>query len=135
MVAVGSTCCAFNGSVQEAVLVLTICATVRVSLSKVKVASVLMMVLVEVFGVTVVEGWTVTAGLVTVTGGSTVIAVFVVVDVAITTGVVVEDSVTVGVKVVVCCGPTLRLKSRSYAMGSPFPLLLMIRIDQSPETN
>ena len=35
--------------------------------------------------------------------------------------------------VLVDCGPTVREKSRSYAIGSPLPLLLRIRTDQSPE--
>lgn len=34
----------------------------------------------------------------------------------------------------VCCGPTVKEKSRTYAMGVPLLLLLKIKTDQGPET-
>jgi hypothetical protein len=46
--------------------------------------------------------------------------------------VLVVGTMIVGVTVAVCCGPTVRLKSRSYAIGSASPLLLSMITDQAP---
>lgn len=64
--------------------------------------------------------------------GTVVVYVDVVVDVKFATGVDWSVMVAVLVTVTVCCGPTERLKSRSYAIGVPFPLFEIMMSDQSP---
>jgi len=117
---------------QVAVTVFVVLAIEREYLVNFRV-SVLVVVTVTLLGVTVVVGLMVVDGLVTVTGAKVVTVVSVVVVVVLTTGVTTTVAVTVGVYVLVDCGPTVREKSRSYAIGSPLPLLLRIRTDQSPE--
>jgi hypothetical protein len=53
--------------------------------------------------------------------------------VALTTGTDVWVYVTVFVTVSVICGPTVKVKSRSYAKGLPLPLLPITRMVQFPE--
>lgn len=83
-------------------------------------------------GVTVFVFCLVIEATVIVDGGKVVVHVSVSILVVLMTVVVGIGTMTVGVTVRVLCGPTLRKKSRSYAIGLLLPLLLMIRIDQSP---
>ena len=78
-----------------------------------------------------VVGWT-EEPTVVVDEGTEVVTMDVLVCVMLTTGVMELVIVAVVVTVVVCCGPTDSEKSRSYAIGSPFPLFEMINSDHSP---
>lgn len=118
---------------QVAVTVFVVLSIEREYLVNFRVVSVVVVVTVTLLGVTVVVGLMVVDGLVTVTATKVVTVVSVIVLVALTTGVTTAVAVTVGVYVLVDCGPTVREKSRSYAIGSPLPLLLRIRTDQPPE--
>jgi hypothetical protein len=118
---------------QVAVAVAVVLTISREYLVYVRANIVFVVVTVTLLGVTVVVGLMVVDGLVTVTGAKVVNVVSVVVLVALMIGVTTAVAVTVGVYVLVDCGPTVREKSRSYAIGSPLPLLLRIRTDQSPD--
>lgn len=91
-----------------------------------------MVVVVTRLGVTVFVFCSVTEATVIVDGGRVLVHVSVSVLVVLITVVVGIGTMTVGVIVKVLWGPTLRKKSRSYAIGEELPLLLIIRIDQSP---
>jgi hypothetical protein len=122
-----------GGIEQLAVRTEVVFAMENVGMVLVIVKSVWVVVMVTRLGVMVLVGETVVEGSVTVDCGNVVVAISVSTEVALTTGVDTTGTTTVGVYVVVCWAPTVSVKSRSYAIGAPLPLLLMIRIDHSPE--
>ena len=83
-------------------------------------------------------GWIVIVGLKLSNAAVTVLVlvvdviISVEVTVALTTGVIAVCTVTVGINVVVACGPTMSEKSRWYAIGHASPLFEITISDHSP---
>lgn len=110
---VGSGLHCFGGIEQLAVTTVVLLEITIVGMVFVIVSKVFVVVTVTRRGVMVLVGERVVEGSVMVDFGSVVVEVSVSTEVELTTGVVVNGTVTVGVYVAVCCGPTERVKSLS----------------------
>jgi hypothetical protein len=123
------------GTAQSGLEVCVILITVILGITFETVYIVFTTVVVVALGVIVVIGTLVVLGTVIVRASSVVVFVTVKIVVELTRGVDVILTVTVGVIVLVDCGPTISEKSRWYAIGWASPLLEMMMTLHSPEVS